>query len=153
MSIGFYTASQSAQAITTAVDLFHVTVAAEKPIVLHWLEIFQTTDLGDAAEEVIGIGIYRGVTGGGAGTALTEVGLNDSHPTASAAVVGQGTASTGGTLVWLIGWNIRQAGPIWVPTPELRPEIDAANDPIAFRLMAAPADSITVSATLAWEEM
>lgn len=152
MPIGYYTASQDAQAITTAVDLFHITAAAEKPITLHWLELMQTTDLGDAAEEVLRIGIYRGVTGGGAGTALTEVGLNDSFPTASAAVVGQGTASTGGTLIWLIGWNIRQAGPVWVPTPELRPEIDAANDPVVFRLLAAPADSITVSATVAWEE-
>lgn len=153
MAIGFYTASQDAQAVSTAVDLFHITVAAEKPVVLHWLELMQTTDLGDAAEEVLRIGIYRGVTGGGGGTALTEVGLNDNHPTASAAVVGQGTASTGGTLAWVIGWNVRQAGPVWVPTPELRVECDAANDPIAFRLMAAPADSITLSATLAWEEL
>lgn len=153
MSIGYYTASQDAQAITTAVDLFHITVAAEKPVVFHWLELMQTTDLGDAAEEVLRIGVYRGVTGGGSGTALTEVALNDNHPTASAAVAGQGTASTGGTLAWIIGWNIRQAGPIWVPTPELRIECDAANDPVAFRLLAAPADSITVSATLAWEEL
>lgn len=151
--MGFmYSASQDAQAITTAVDLFHVTVAAEKPVKFHWLELMQTTDLGDAAEEVLRIGIYRGVTGGGGGTALTEVGLDDGNPTAGAAVVGQGTASTGGTLVWIIGWNIRQAGPIWVPTPELRPHVDAANDPVAFRLLAAPADSVTVSATLVWEE-
>jgi len=148
-----YSASQDAQAVSTAVDLFHITVGAERPIQLHWLELAQTTDLGDAAEEVLRIGLYRGVTGGGGGTALTEVGLNDNNPTAGAAVVGQGTASTGGTLVWIIGWNIRQAGPIWVPTPEARPEIDAANDPVAFRLMAAPADSITLSATLVWEEL
>lgn len=148
-----YTASQDAQAVSTAVDLFHVTVGADVPVLLHWLELEQTTDLGDAAEEVLRIGIYRGVTGGGAGTALTEVAAHDRAPTAAAAVAGQGTASTGGTLVWLIGWNIRQAGPIWVPTPELRPRISAANDPIAFRLMAAPTDSITLSATLCWEEL
>lgn len=148
-----YTASQDAQAITTAVDLFHITAATDKPVVLHWLDLGQTTDLGDAAEEVLRIGVYRGVTGGGGGTGLTEVGVNDLAPTAGAAVVGQGTASTGGTLIWLIFWNIRQAGPVWVPTPELRPRISAANDPIAFRLMAAPADSVTISGTLAWEEV
>jgi hypothetical protein len=151
--MGFmYTASQTAQAVSSAVDLFHLTVATDRPIILHWLEIFQTTDLGDAQEEVIGIGLYRGVTSGGGGTALTEVGVNDAAPSASCAAVGQGTASTGGNLIWLIGWNIRQAGPVWVPTPELRPEIDAANDPIAFRLMAAPTDSITLSSTVCWEE-
>lgn len=152
--MGFvYTASQTAQAVTTAVDLFHITAAADRPVRLHWLEIYQTTDLGDAAEEVIGIGIYRGVTGGGAGSALTEVALDNDAPTALTAVVGQGTASTGGTLIWQIGWNIRQAGPIWVPTPELRPRDDANSDPIAFRLMAAPTDSITLSAMVAWEEL
>jgi len=152
--MGFtYTASQDAQAITTAVDLFHITAATDKPIVLHWLELMNATDLGDANEEVLRIGIYRGVTSGGGGTALTEVGINDLSPTAGAAVVGQGTASTGGTLIWEIGWNIRQAGPIWVPTPELRPRISAANDPVAFRLMAAPADSVTISATVCWEEV
>lgn len=147
-----YTASQSAQAVTAAVDLFHITAGASRPVILHWLEIYQTTDVGDAAEEIIGIGLYRGVTGGGGGTALTEVGIDSNAATASAAVVGQGTASTGGTLVWLIGWNVRQAGPVWVPTPELRPWIGPDDDPVAFRLMAAPADSITLSATVCWEE-
>lgn len=147
-----YTASQSAQAVTAAVDLFQITAGASRPVILHWLEIYQTTDVGDAAEEIIGIGLYRGVTGGGGGTALTEVGIDSNAATASAAVVGQGTASTGGTLVWLIGWNVRQAGPVWVPTPELRPWIGPDDDPVAFRLMAAPADSITLSATVCWEE-
>ena len=147
-----YTASQDAQAVSTAVDLFHITVATDVPILLHWLDIGQTTDLGDAAEEVLRIGIYRGVTGGGGGSAITEVALLDRAPTATAAVVGQGTASTGGTLIDIVEWNIRQAGPVWVPTPELRPRISAANDPIAFRLLAAPADSITLSAVVKWEE-
>lgn len=151
--MGFaYTASQDAQAVSTAVDLFHITAGADRPVTLHWLELMQTTDLQDAAEEVLRIGVYRGVTGGGGGTALTEVGVDSNNPTAAAAVVGQGTASTSGTLIWLVGWNIRQAGPIWVPTPELRPKISADDDPIAFRLMAAPADSITLSATVCWEE-
>lgn len=152
--MGFmFSASQSAQAVTTAVDLFHLTAGADRPVTLHWLEIFQTTDLGDAAEEVIGIGIYRGVTGGGGGTALTEVALDSfGGTTANAAAVGQGAASTGGTLVHIIGWNIRQAGPVWVPTPECRIKVDAGDDPVAFRLMAAPADSITLSSTIVWGE-
>jgi hypothetical protein len=151
--MGFmYTASQDAQAVSTAVDLFHITAGADHPVELHWLELMQTTDLQDAAEEVLRIGLYRGVTGGGGGTALTEVGIDSNNPTALAAVAGQGTASTGGTLVWIIGWNIRQAGPVWVPTPELRPHIGADDDPIAFRLLAAPTDSITLSATVCWEE-
>lgn len=148
-----YTATQEAQAVSTAVDLFHITVAADVPILLHWLELGQTTDLGDANEEVLRIGVYRGITGGGAGSALTEVAVHDRAPSAGTAVVGQGTASTAGNLIWEIMWNIRQAGPVWVPTPELRPRISAANDPIAFRFLAAPADSVTMTSTVCWEEI
>jgi hypothetical protein len=83
-----YTAAQDAQAVSTAVDLYHLTVATDKPMVLHWLDLGQTTDLGDAAEEVLRIGLYRGVTGGGGGTALTEVGVNDLAPTAISARLG-----------------------------------------------------------------
>lgn len=148
-----YSATQSAQAITTAVDLWHVTVAAEKPCVFLGMELFQTTDVGDAAEEIIGIGVYRGVTGGGGGTAITEVALDSQDGTTpGTAVVGQGTASTSGTLVTIIPWNVRVAGPIWLPIPELRIRCSAAEDPVAFRLMAAPVDSITVSSTLYFAE-
>lgn len=148
-----YTASQDAQAITTAVDLFHITPATNVPILLHWLELGNTTDLGDAQEEVWRIGVYRGVTGGGGGSALTPVAVFDRAPAVTATVKGQGTASTGGSAVHVIEWNIRQAGPVWVPTPELRPHINAANGPIAFRLLAAPNDSVTIGGTVCWEEL
>ena len=148
-----YTASQDAQAITTAVDLFFLTVATDVPIVLHWLEMGNTSDLGNDQEEVWRIGVYRGVTGGGTGAALTEVAVHDRAPAATCAVVGQGTASTVGNAIHVIEWNIRQAGPVWVPTPELRPHINAANDPVAFRLLAAPTDSVTFGGTVCWEEL
>lgn len=149
----FYTASQDAQAITTAVDILHGTMADDVPIELWGLDMGNTTDLGDAAEEVLRIGIYSGVSGGGGGTALTEVALHRLGPTASTAWVGQGTASTGGTLRKTIYWNVRQAGPAWVAIHELATvRSNAANDPIAIRLLAAPADSITLSYEVTWSE-
>lgn len=152
--MGFlYSAPQDAQAVSTAIDLYLLTVATDKPIVLHAIYLAQTTDLGDTNEEVLRFGIYRGVTGGGGGTDLTEVALNDLSPTAGTAVDGQGTASTGGTLIGHFYWNIRQAGPIWLPTPEMRPRISAANDPVAVRLLAQPADAITLSSDIIWEEL
>ena len=56
-----YSAPMDAIAVTTATDLFHITVA--DTIVIHVLEFCQTTDLGDAQEEVLRIGLYREVTG------------------------------------------------------------------------------------------
>lgn len=153
--MGFaYIAQQDAQAISTAVDIFHITIADDVPIQILSVEAGQTTDLGDAAEEVLRVGIYKGVTGGGGGTALTETGLHDRAPTAGTAVVGQGTASTGGTLVDAFNWNIRQAGPIYLPTPELLTRLGQGSSPVAMRLLAAPADSITTgSLVLKWYEL
>lgn len=150
----FYTASQDAQAITTATDLLFCTVAADKPVRLWGFDIGNTTDLGDAAEEVLKIGIYTGVTGGGGGSALTEVAIHELGPTPGAAWVGTGTASTSGTLRKTIYWNVRQAGPAWIAQlPDACVVCSAANDPIAFRLIAAPADSITLSYEVLWEEL
>lgn len=148
-----FSASQDAQAISTAVDLFHFTIADDKPMSLLALELAQTTDLGDANEEVLRLGLYSGVTGGGSGSALTEAALSDAHGASiSTAVVGQGTASTGGTLRKMFFWNIRQAGPLWIATPETIIRLGQGSSAAAIRLMAAPADSITVSAEVIWGE-
>lgn len=155
--MGFmYSATWDAKAITAAVDLYEITVGADRPILIHSLDIFQTTDLGDAAEEVIRIGVYRGSTGGTSGTAMTERAYSDGDaPTALAAVVEYttaGTSSTGGTLIHVLGWNVRIPTQfIW--TPEMRIRCDAGEDPISLRLVAAPTDSLTCSSTLVWEEL
>lgn len=149
-----YSAPMNAEAVTAATDLFEVTVAADRPVKIHALRLCQTTDLSDAQEEVVRIGLFRGVTAGSTGTALTEVAYDQQdNPAVTAAVVAnRGTASTGGTLIDVIGWNLRiPLVEIW--TPETRPRIDAGEDPFSFRLLAAPADSITVSGVLIFEEL
>lgn len=152
-----YSAPMDALAFTTATDVFEFTPAADRPMILLGMRLFQTTDLGDAQEEVLRIGLYRDVTAGSTGTSLTEVKYSNDggSGTVTAAVVSnRGTASTGGTLIDLIGWNIRI--PLeWFPIPELRPKFSnlAAEGPVSsFRLLAAPADSVTISGTLYWLE-
>ena len=153
-----YAANFSAQAITTATDLFEITPAADRPVVIYGLTLGQTTDLGDAAEETLMIGVYRDVTAGATGTALTEYGYTNaavSNASSAAVVALRGTASTGGTLIDIIPWNIRV--PLqWFPIPEMRPKFTnlAAEGPVStFRLIAAPADSITTSGVLYWAEL
>jgi hypothetical protein len=152
--MGFlYSASFTDTAVTAAVDVFELTATADKPLVLHKLVLCQSTDLGDAAEEVIRIGLYRGATAGSGGSASTEVAYtNSDEPTVSVAsnhLVT--TASTGGTLLEVIAWNIR-VPLLWLPPPEHRPRIDSSEDPVVFRFLAAPTDSITMSGTVIWEE-
>lgn len=148
-----YSVTDSAVAVTGAIDIVEGTVAADAPIYFHLLELLQTTDLGDAAEEVLAIGIMRGVTSGSGGTAATEIGLGSSAaPTASNALTTfRTTASTGGTRVDLFGWNIR-IPTVYCPLPEHRPRIDSSDDPYSARLISAPADSITMTAKHVWEE-
>jgi len=152
-----FAANFSAQAVTTATDLHEITPVVDRPVVIYGLTVGQTTDLGDAAEEVLMIGVYRDATAGSGGTAATEYVYNNTAVTTTitAAVRQLGTASTGGTLIDIIPWNIRS--PLfWFPIPELRPKFSniAAEGPTStFRLIAAPADSITISSTLYWTEI
>ena len=151
--MGTYSAPMDALAFTTATDVFEITAAAGARIRIHEIDLCQTTDLGDAQEEVLRIGLYRGVTAGATGTALTEQPYEDSNDGAATAAVvaNRGTASTGGTLLQIIGWNIRiPLEKIW--TPETRPVAELSTV-MTFKLLAAPTDSITVSGALIWEEL
>lgn len=148
-----YSATFDNVAVSTATDLFHLTVATDDPIILYGMTLGQTSDLGDAAEEVLRIGLYRGVTGGTGGTAATEIAYrNSAAPAANTAVLTVNTtASTVGTLLEVITWNIR-VPLMWMPIPELRTRVDAAEDPVVFRLIGAPADAVTMSGTVWWVE-
>ena len=150
-----YSVTFDAKAVTGAIDLFEMP-AGDRPFSLHALRAWQTTDLGDAAEEVLRIGLYRASTAGSGGTALTENGYADGDAqTAKTTVIeyaSGGTSSTSGTLIGIIPWNIR------IPlneicTPEMRPRIDSADDPLSIRFLAAPTDSITMGAVAVWEEL
>jgi hypothetical protein len=150
-------ANFSAQAITTATDLFECTPAVDRPVFIYGMSLGQTTDLGDAQEEVLMIGVYRDCTAGSGGTAATEYVYNNvaAGVTPTMAVRMLGTASTGGTLIDIIPWNIR-IPLMWIPIPEMRLKFSniAAEGPVStFRLIAAPADSITVSGVLYWTEI
>ena len=129
-----YVAVMNAEAVTLATDLFEFTPAADRPIRLYGMRLCQTTDLQDAAEEVLRIGLHRDVTAGSTGTAITEVDYDNAaanEDVTTAVVCNRGTPSTGGTLIDVIGWNIRI--PLeWFPIPELRPKFSnlAAEGPV-----------------------
>jgi hypothetical protein len=154
MPRGPFSAPLTPASITVAVDLFHVTVAAENAVTLVAMELYNTTDVQEAQEEILSIALVRGVTGGGTGgSALTELNYGDGGGSAvSAAVLGLNTTvSTGGNVLAHMGWNVRVPF-LWCPIPELRPTIDSTQDPVVFRLLAAPADAITIGGTIYWFE-
>lgn len=149
-------ANFSAQAVTTATDMFEITPVVDRPVVIYGMTLGETSDLSDAAEEVLMVGVYRDATAGSGGTAATEYNYNQAAigaPTAQVRMLG--TASSGGTLIDIIPWNIRMPL-LWFPIPEMRLKFSniAAEGPTStFRLIAAPADSLTISGVLYWAEL
>lgn len=143
-------------AVTVAADLVELTPASNKPIVVLWGEIFQTTDVGDAAEEIIGLLWVRGhTTSGSGGSTSTPRPKNPSDTAAGfTAEIFNTTAASAGTGVNLPrhGWNVRMPCPLQY-TPETCPEASAANTTLVLRMAAAPADSLTISGYLAVMEL
>lgn len=153
-----YSCTFDATAATVAVDFFEITPADDKPCVVHAIYIGQTTEFGDAMEEMLEIEIIRG------GTAMTSG--SGGTTAAAGAVLGPSGASsgftfealnttiatfTGGVVVHRDTFNVR-AGYQYVPTPETRPSVSQANGGLVVRLGAAPADSITWAGSILIEE-
>lgn len=151
-----YSVSFENVAVTAAQDFFEISPADDKPVALHALYLAQTTELGDAAEEGLRLKVIRGhATSGSGGSAPTPRPLNPNDAAAGfAAEVNNTTIASAGTGVDLHAdaWNVRIPYVV-VWTPETRPQASQGNGTIVVRLMAAPADSVTVSGTLYLEEV
>jgi len=150
-----YSAVFQAVAVTAAQDLLSLLTTSACPIKVHYFSCGQTSDVGDAAEEILRIRIQRGMTTvGSGGTAPAAVPLLRGGRTGlSTPRANDTTAASGGTIeqVWEEPWNIR-APYIWMPTPAIQVDC-AVSMRVAFNLVAAPADSLTMSGTIVWEEL
>ena len=151
-----YTVTFNATAVTTAVDLFELTPADDKPIRLLALYLGQTTELGDAQEEQLEIRIIRGFTASGSGgSAPTPSPITPADTAAGFAAETLNTtlANTGTTNTLFVDtWNVR-AGYQLIFTPEMQMGATQANTTIVVRLQSAPADSITITGTLFVQEL
>lgn len=146
-------------AVTALQDFWELLAATGKPCLIHYLRLNQTSDLGDAAEEQLVFDIVRGVgsvTSGSGGSSNTPEPTNNNWAAAGATLERNNTtrlAAGSGSLetIETVGWNIRVPEPlIW--TPETRDPI-LPGEYWSFGLPAAPADSLTVSSTLCFEEL
>ena len=150
-----YTVSFTAVAVTAAQDLFEVVAPADSVVILHALYLGQTTELADAAEEQLRIAIKSGATtSGSGGSSATPVPLALGDAAfGGTAEVNNTTQATAGTIVVHHNdtWNIR--GPYqYIPTPEMR-KVLSPSARMTVELLAAPADSVTMSGTLYIEEI
>lgn len=146
-----YSVSFEAVAVTAAQDLFEITPGDDHPVILLGMTIDQSSDVGDAAEEMLRYKVIRGhATGGSGGSAPTPRPMDPGDAAAGfTAEVNNTTIASAGTAVDLAAgaFNIRSGLAVFWP-PELCPMANQGNGTIVVRLMAAPADSLTMSGTL-----
>lgn len=154
-----YTVKFSGVAVTAAQDLFEVQSPTDAVTKVHEYKLYQTTDVGDAAEEILRLETVRGVgavTSGSGGTTVTPQPVSDGDAAfggvaeannTTRMVVGTGTLESQQED----GWNVRQPH-CHTYTPENRPEISPGNR-WTLSLPAAPADSLTMGGEVTLEEI
>jgi hypothetical protein len=140
-------------------DLFEVIPAANKPVRLHGINLFNTTDFGDAQDEVLDIRLVRGgtaITSGSGGAAVTPVPVVASDGAAGFTAETFNTTAATFTTSTIVadtrGWQVRLEKEFYW-TPESMHVISAANGGFVIRLGSAPADAITIGGTLYIEEI
>lgn len=152
---GVYTVQFNGVAVTAQQDLFELTAASGKPIVILAFHLSQSTEVGDAQEEGLSLLFKSGQTvSGSGGSAGTAVGVDSSASAASfVAEVNNTTKANTGTIVthavW--NWNVRMPFDV-VFTPEQQ-LIMAASRRCTLELATTPADSITMSGTIWVQEI
>lgn len=153
-----YSASFAPNAQTVATDAFELLAPTDSILRIHEFHIWQITELGDAAEEVLTITETRGigsVTSGSGGTTPDIHPLDDGDSAFGGTIECRNTTQLAvgtGTLEVLMrrGWNVRVPLDV-IFTPETRPVI-GPGEYYAIGV-AAPADSTTWGASIVFEEI
>lgn len=154
-----YVANFTGTAFTAAFDAFEILAPSAKVVKIHGWELFQTTELGDAAEEILRIETTRGVgsvTSGSGGATPTAQPIDNGDGAFGGTVESNNTtrmAAGTGSLEVLTqhGWNVRV--PLMrIYTPEERPVI-TPGERWTLGCASTPADSITVGGTVTFEEI
>lgn len=146
-----FSVSFSEVAVTAQQDLFQLE-AITVPAILHSVFLSQSSDVGDAASEGLSILIRRVTDNVGSPFAtVSPLDLGDSAANAEAAINETTELTTGATTLHSEAWNILTPF-VYLPPPELRPVIQIGNA-ITVNLNTTPADSITMSGTLYFEEI
>lgn len=150
-----YTSCFQAVAVTAGQDLLSLLATSTVPLKIHYFSCGQSSDAGDAQDELLRIRFRRGMTtvgSGGSAPAMNPLDVRELTAATATARANDTTPASIGTIVeiWEECFNVR-SGYIFMPTPELRPTIGISTRG-AFNLPSAPADSLTMSGTIVWEE-
>jgi len=150
MSGRTYSVIFSAVSVSAAQDLFEISPASNKPIEIIGIELGQSSDAGDAQDELLQISFIRGhATSGSGGSSPTPQPLEPNEAAAGFTAETNNTtvASTGTAVTLQTGcWNVRAGYINWFPEG-CRPAATSSSSSLVVR-QTAPADAITMSGTL-----
>lgn len=151
-----YTATVNAVAVSAAQDIFEIVTPATTRAVIREIRIGQYSDAGDSQAELLSVLIIRGYTVSGSGgstpTPLSLYKRSTGTPTSACTVEANNTtvANTGtAEVLFADTWNV-QTPFIYKPDTDERLRMDYSQR-VVVRI-TAPSDSITLNATLVYEE-
>lgn len=147
-----YTAVFNDVAVSAIQDLFELNAPADAIVVLHSITIGQSSDEGDAAAEMLSIRVSRCTGSGSGGTTPTAQPHEVGDPAFGGSVeVNNTTQGAAATEIFSDAFNV-QAGWFYRPTPEERIVLSPSGR-IVVELPAAPADALTMSGSITFEEI
>ncbi len=147
-----YTASFTSIAQTTSGDVLQIVMAAAVSGRLLGASYTQTSEAGDSAAEQ-GLMIVQRATGAGTGgTSVTGRALSATAAASSATILRHNTADATTLSVLMVEGFNWQIGWFFSPTNHQEIEFGGA-DILVFNLGNVPADSITTSMTVWFEEI
>ncbi len=145
-----YSCSFTEVAVTAQQDLFQIE-ANTVPARILGVFLSQSSDVGDTESEALSI-LIRRVTDAVTND-VAEVNIDGGNSAANADLAVNETTElvTGAATIHSEAWNILTPF-VYLPTPELAPIVEVGNA-IVVNLNTTPADSLTMSGTLYFEEI
>lgn len=152
----FYTATFIDIAVAAGQDFLSVQPAANRPIEICYVSLFQTSDFGDAQAENLAVSLVRGhTTAPSGGVAVTPTLIGDSNAATSGVTARRNdtTIASGGSVVtaYDMSFNVAAGLERWFPE-DFRLRVQNAVW-VNLRLRTAPADSLTMSGTIGWRNL
>lgn len=147
-----HTASFENIAVAATQDMLSLLPATQRPIEICRIRIMQigTADMVAGQEEALRVALIRGHTTAPSGGAAVTPALRDTNQATAGATARRNDttiAAAGTAVTWAdLSFNV-QIGLDEIIPPEYRPRVQNANW-FNVRLLAAPADSITMSGTI-----
>jgi len=143
--------------VSAVQDAFSIKAGASNPIRLVKIDIAQNgvADVGDAQEELLRFQIKVGATTQGSGGSAPTPSNGRGNTATATAHANDTTQSSAGTAktVYASSFNIR-SGLLYIPTPEeAELSVTPAGQIMQIAFPAAPADAITFTGMVIWEEL